>query len=33
MLNYEQTRFDLGATAGLDRPDEKVIQSRLQLAF
>ncbi len=32
-LNYENTSFDGGATGGEDRPDEKVLLSRLQFRF
>jgi phosphate-selective porin OprO and OprP len=32
-FDYEQTRFDGGAASGADRPDEKVVFSRLQIAF
>ena len=32
-LNYDQTSFEGGAPAGADRPDEKVLSSRMQLAF
>lgn len=32
-LDYDQTRFDGGGTAGTDRPDEKALLVRLQLAF
>lgn len=33
VLNYEHTRFDGGAAGGQDRPDEKALIGRLQLAF
>ncbi len=33
VVDYEQTSFDGGAAAGADRPDEKVVFSRVQLAF
>ncbi len=32
-LNYDQTIFEGGAPAGADRPDEKVLLSRMQIAF
>jgi len=33
VANYLQTSFDGGATAGADRPDEKAVFTRLQVAF
>jgi phosphate-selective porin OprO and OprP len=33
VLDYEQTRFEGGAADGGDRPDEKSVQTRLQLSF
>jgi len=33
VLNYEVTRFDGGAAAGTDRPDEKAIFTRFSLIF
>jgi phosphate-selective porin OprO/OprP len=33
VLDYEQTRFKGGAANGGDRPDEKSVQTRLQLSF
>jgi phosphate-selective porin OprO and OprP len=33
VLDYEQTRFEGGAASGGDRPDEKSVQTRLQLSF
>jgi|RhiMethySRZTD1v2_1073278.scaffolds.fasta_scaffold06595_6 phosphate-selective porin OprO/OprP len=33
VLDYEQTRFQGGAAGGADRPTEKSVQTRLQLAF
>jgi phosphate-selective porin OprO and OprP len=33
VLDYEKTRFEGGAAGGGDRPDEKSIQTRLQLSF
>jgi phosphate-selective porin OprO/OprP len=33
VVDYEQTRFEGGAAAGGDRPDEKSFQTRLHLAF
>jgi phosphate-selective porin OprO/OprP len=32
MLSYERTKFDGGAPSG-DRPDERVLLSRLQISF
>ena len=31
--DYEWTKFDGGAAAGADRPEEKVLFSRLQTSF
>ncbi|HUD71830.1 MAG TPA: porin [Dongiaceae bacterium] len=33
MLDYIETRFDGGAAAGADRPDEQVLLNRLQVAW
>ncbi|WP_298433472.1 porin [Geobacter sp.] len=33
VLNYEQTAFDGGAAGGADREDERVVLSRLQVAY
>jgi phosphate-selective porin OprO/OprP len=33
VLDYERTRFKGGAVDGADRPTEKSVQTRLQLAF
>jgi phosphate-selective porin OprO and OprP len=33
VLDYEQTRFQGGAAGGADRPTEKSVQTRLQIAF
>ena len=32
-LDYEQTRFEGGAAGGADRPNEKVLFNRFQIAF
>lgn len=32
-LNYDQTHFSKGAENGMSRPDEKILFSRLQIAF
>ena len=32
-VNYDQTSFDGGAPAGADRKDEKVLFTRVQLAY
>lgn len=32
-LNYDQTSFEGGAAAGTDRPDEKVLFTRVQIAY
>jgi phosphate-selective porin OprO/OprP len=33
VLDYEVTRFDGGAAGGADRPDERALTTRFQLAF
>jgi hypothetical protein len=32
-FDYDETRFTGGGSGGSDRPDEKVLISRFQLAF
>ena len=32
-FDYEQTKFERGATGGGDRPDEKLVLGRMQLAY
>ena len=33
LLNYDHTKFDDGAAAGGDRPDEKLVVTRFQVSF